>query len=100
MPLGKNTPLQDTLIKRTTDKTSKTNKGSNTRSTRKVYIPGRPSGDPSSDTFGTRKMTFFIKEDLLKRLYNLAYWDRHSVTAAFNKALEDGLKGKNTKNKV
>lgn len=100
MPLGQNMPLQDTLIKRTTDKTSKTNKRSNTTITRKVYKPGQPSWDPVSDTFGTKKMTFFIKEDLLKRLYNFGYWDRHSVTAAFNRALEDGLKGKNTKNKA
>ena len=97
MPLGQNVPLQDTLIKKTTGKVSKTSKGSNTR---KVYIPGQPSGDPASDTFRTKKMTFFIKETLLKRLYNYAYWDRHTVTAAFNRALEDGLKGKNTKDKA
>jgi len=44
-------------------------------------------------------MTFYIKEDLLEKLYNFAYWDRHSLTEAFNLIVKDGLKGKNTKKK-
>ena len=44
-------------------------------------------------------MTFYIKEDLLEKLYNFAYWDRHSLMEAFNLVVKDGLKGKNTKKK-
>jgi hypothetical protein len=100
MPLGQNVTMQDTLIKRTTAKTNKESirsKKTNTTITSKI---GLPSSDPAKDTFGTRKMSFFIKEDLLRRLYNFAYWDRHSVTEAVNTVLEDGLKGKITKNKA
>ena len=44
-------------------------------------------------------MTFYVKDDLLKKLYNFAYWDRHNITEAFNITITDGLKGKNTKPK-
>lgn len=99
-------PLGDNLIRKTSDtgrtnktskanKTSKTSKVSNTNITSKVI--GQPSRDPEADTFNTKKMTFYVKESLLEALYNFAYWDRYTVTEAVNKALEDGLKGKNTK---
>lgn len=61
---------------------------------------GKPSQNPETDTFKTRKATFYIKEDVLQRLYNFAYWDRHSITEAVNIALQDGLKGKNTRPKA
>ncbi len=61
---------------------------------------GKPSQNPETDTFKTKKSTFYIKEDVLKRLYNFAYWDRHSITEAVNIALQDGLKGKNTRPKA
>ncbi|MDR4508154.1 MAG: hypothetical protein MRJ65_07955 [Candidatus Brocadiaceae bacterium] len=48
-------------------------------------------------TNDTMKMTFYVKKDLLEKLYNFAYWDRHNVTEAFNLVLRDGLKGKITK---
>ena len=92
MPIGDNI-LKDRLIKKTTGKTSK---ASNTNITRKV---GMPSRNPRTDTYKTKKMTFYIKADLLKKLYNFSYWDRHTVTEALNILLEDGLKGKNTKPK-
>jgi len=60
---------------------------------------GQPSKTPTRDTYKTKKATFYVKEKLLERLYNFAYWDRHSVTEALNIVLEDGLKGKNTKQK-
>jgi len=58
---------------------------------------GIPSQNPETDTFKTKKATFYIKESLLERLHNFAYWDRHSITEAVNTVLQDGLKGKNTK---
>jgi len=97
MPIGKNVNLTDKLIKRTVSKaniaskariTSKTSKRSITRKTGKVNI-----------TSNTDKMTFYVKKDLLKKLYNFAYWNRHNITEAFNMVLADGLKGKNTKPK-
>ena len=48
------------------------------------------------DTENTVKMTFYIKADLLKNIYNYSYWDRLSLTRAFNKVVKDGLKGKDT----
>ena len=97
MPLGQNVALKDTLIRKTTSKAGKTRKEINTTITNKF---GQPSSDPDADTFGTKKATFFIKEDLLRRLYNYAYWDRYSLTQAVNTVLEIGLKGKNTKDKA
>jgi hypothetical protein len=97
MPIGDNINLKDKLIKKTTNKgsiTNKTRKTSNTNITSKI---GQPSIDPKANTYKTQKMTFYVKKDLLKKLYNFAYWDRHSVTEAFNIIFTDGLKGKNTK---
>ena len=96
-------PLGDNLIRKTTDKKNitskadKASKASNTNITRKTNKVGMPSVNPKTDTYKTKKMTFYVKDELLERLYNFAYWDRHTVTEAFNKILEDGLKGKTTK---
>jgi hypothetical protein len=92
-------PLGDNIIRKTTSRDDRASKESNTNITRKKNKVGMPSVDPETDTYRTKKMTFYVKEDLLERLYNFAYWDRHSITEAFNKVLEDGLKGKNTKPK-
>lgn len=93
MPIGKNVGLRDKLIKKTTNKASNVN---NANITSKI---GQPSTNPKTNTYKTRKMTFYAKEDLLEKLHNFAYWNRHSVTEAFNLALSDGLKGKNVKPK-
>ena len=94
--IGKNVDLKDKLIKKTaganqTKDTSITNIGNN-----KNKI-GQPSSDPKTTTYKTKKMTFYVKDDLLKKLYNFAYWDRHSITESINIAMTDGLKDKNTK---
>lgn len=99
MPLGDNLIRKTTSKKSNTSKADKTSKASNTNITSNNSKIGMPSHNPKTDTYKTKKMTFYVKEDLLKRLYNFAYWDRHTVTEALNKALEDGLKGKNTKPK-
>jgi hypothetical protein len=103
MPIGENVGLGDKLIKKTTGKTintnkaNKTNKTSNVNNTNITSKTGRPSTNPKTDTYKTRKITFYAKEDLLEKLHNFAYWNRHSVTEAFNLVLSDGLKGKNVK---
>ena len=91
MPIGENINLKDKLIKKTTGKASITSKTSKKNITRKT--------SKGTATSNTVKMTFYVKGDLLKKLYNFAYWDRRSVTEAFNVVLVDGLKGKNTKPK-
>jgi len=96
MPVGKNINLEDKLIKKTTKKTS--NKR-NTNITRIKQKAGQPSLDPEKETFKTKKMTFYIKENLLEKLYNFAWWERYSLTEAFNIVVNDGLKGKNIKQK-
>jgi hypothetical protein len=92
MPIGNNVNLRDRLIKKTTGKTNITSKIT------KVSIekPARYSTRHIA-TGNTKKMTFYVKQDLLKKLYNFAYWDRHNITEAFNMVLSDGLKDKNTK---
>lgn len=80
----------DTLIQKTT--TSKA-KG------KVKAIPGQPSNTPQADTYGTIKATFYVKADLYAKLKNFAYQDRHTLTEAFNQVVEDGLKGKNTKDR-
>ena len=106
MPIGDNVNLMDRLIKKTTNKTNITNKASITSKTNKIRKVsntgftnrrGQPSRDPETTTYKTKKMTFYVKDDLLKKLYNFAYWDRHNITEAFNITITDGLKGKNTK---
>jgi len=105
MAIGKNVNLKDKLIKRTvktsnTNEVSNTSKASITNITNKRNIKnkfGQPSVVPGTTTYKTKKMTFYVKDDLLKKLYNYAYWDRHSVTESFNIVMTDGLEGKNTK---
>ena len=100
MALGGNVHIGDKLIKKTT---GKADKGNNARNAGNANITskaiGQPSANPETATFATKKATFYIKEDLLKRLHNFTYWDRHSLTEAFNIVLTDGLKGKNTKDR-
>ena len=104
MPIGKNIP-QDKLIKKTTEEAkkpgdiSKSSNISNVNNTNITSKVGMPSSNPGASTYKTKKMTFYIKKDLLDKLYNFSYWDRYSITEAVNIALEDGLKGKNTKRK-
>ena len=98
MSIGTNVNLKDRLIRKTADKASnvsKENITSKVSAIKEVDIL-RPNGDNIA-TKGTKKATFYVKKELLQKLYNFAYWDRRSVTDAFNAALTDGLKGKNTK---
>lgn len=88
MAIGTNINLKDKLIKKTAE-------AGNTSNADKKSITDK--ADKKKATADTVKMTFYIKKELLDRLYNFAYWDRHTVTEAFNIALTDGLKGKNTK---
>lgn len=100
MPVGKNINLKDKLIKKTTSKVSNISsksKVSNTRNTNITRKAGMPSPNAKTDTYKTRKMTFYIKGELLQKLYNFAYWDRHSLTEAFNVVVRDGLKSKDVK---
>ncbi|MBU2573149.1 MAG: hypothetical protein KKH28_03625 [Elusimicrobia bacterium] len=102
MAIGKNVNLKDRIIKSTVADESKgskidiTNKASNTYNTgmkNKGSIINKVH-KRDKDTEGTIKMTFYIKEDLYRKLRNFAYWDRHSITEAFNLVTADGLKGK------
>ncbi|MBU4562617.1 hypothetical protein KKB17_04330 [bacterium] len=97
MPVGKNINLEDKLIKKTTSKASNKNIVSITRKTNITRKAGMSSPNAKTDTYKTRKMTFYIKGDLLQKLYNFAYWDRHSLTEAFNIVVRDGLKEKGVK---
>ena len=99
MSIGTNVNLKDRLIRKTADKASNVSKENitNKASTTKAEEVMRPNGDNIA-TKGTKKATFYVKKELLQKLYNFAYWERHSITEAFNTALTDGLKGKNTKN--
>lgn len=99
MPVGKNINFKDKLIKKTTSKVSSKSKVINTRNTNITRKAGMPSPNAKTDTYKTKKMTFYIKGELLQKLYNFAYWDRHSLTESFNIVLRDGLKGKNVKQK-
>lgn len=94
MPLG-----QNKLIQKTSHKIKNTPKEDITLNTNKNTQAGQPSQDPEAVTYETHKMTFYVKDDLMKRLRNFAYWDRQSITQAFNAVLQDGLKNKNTKDK-
>ena len=88
MTIGTNIRMSDKLIKKTSDNESITNIKNNVSKKNKAKV-----------TDNTTKMTFYVRTELLEKLYNFSYWDRHSVTEAFNIILEDGLKGKNTKNR-
>ncbi len=94
--IGKNVDLKDRLIKKTEGK-NKISKVSITNNTNIKNKFGQPSTVPGTTTYKTKKMTFYVKDDLLKKLYNFAYWDRHSITEAFNIVMTAGLKDRNTK---
>ncbi|MGA2091243.1 MAG: hypothetical protein ABSH12_07290 [Endomicrobiales bacterium] len=117
MPIGQNAPVMDKLIKITvpaenitikraplksktsiTNNTSKTHKTS-TSITSPTKTPAENNSPKKTATENTVKMTFYVKHDILNKLYNYAYWDRHTVTEAFNTVMVDGLKGKNTSQK-
>jgi len=125
MPIGSNMNLKDKLIKDTTKTASNTNNTSitgkiskkqkasnarirnNTDITSKGNIKSKIStksitnniNNKNNDTANTVKMTFYVQSDVLNNLYNYAYWDRMSVTRAFNRVMRDGLKGKDTRQK-
>ena len=102
MAIGKNVNLKDRIIKNTVvdvnkgnkvDIVSKTHNKTNTHLKSKENITNK-THKKNKDTEGTVKMTFYIKEDSFRKLRNFAYWDRHSITEAFNLVMADGLKGK------
>lgn len=102
MAIGKNVNLKDRIIKSTVENISKGNKvniASKTHKKINTHTKGKESitnnvHKKNKDTEGTVKMTFYIKEDSFRKLRNFAYWDRHSITEAFNLVVADGLKGK------
>lgn len=102
MAMGKNVNLKDRIIKSTVVDVIKGNKESNTsKASNKSPTPIKvkesitdKAHKKNKDTEGTVKMTFYIKEDSFRKLRNFAYWDRHSITEAFNLVVADGLKGK------
>jgi len=96
MAIGSNVNLKDKLIKKTTPKTTDLGHKSNVSKTNIASIVSKNSRNATKDTL---KATFYIKKDILQKLYNFAYWERYSVTDAFNITLADGLKGKNTKDR-
>ena len=102
MAIGKNVNLKDRIIKSTVEDvikgsketiTSKADNKSHTAIKSKASIIDK-AYKRNKDTEGTVKMTFYIKEDSFRKLRNFAYWDRHSITEAFNLVMADGLKGK------
>jgi len=96
MALGKNLPVEDRLIRKTTGKANKASKTSRISILKEV----KDIMDTRSyATQNTVKMTFYVKQGLLKKLYNFAFWERLKITDAFNLVLRDGLKGKNTKDR-
>jgi hypothetical protein len=102
MAIGKNVNLKDRIIKSTVADGSKGNKAditSKAHNKANAHIRSKESiadkaHKKNKDTEGTVKMTFYIKEDSFRKLRNFAYWDRHSITEAFNLVVADGLKGK------
>lgn len=98
MSIGDNVNLKDRLIRKTTDKrsntsnTNKVSKNSNTKTESPISYRTKRTA-----TEETKKATFYVKKELLQKLYNFAYWERYNITEAFNMILVDGLKGKNTK---
>ena len=88
MAIGTNIRINDKLIKKTSPSESNTNIKNNVSKKNKARV-----------TDNTTKMTFYVRTELLEKLYNFSYWDRHSVTEAFNIIVENGLKGKNTRNR-
>lgn len=94
--MGKNINLKDKIIKKTSVDENKNNIGSKTINKNKESITNK-TYKKNNDTEGTVKMTFYIKENLYSELRNFAYWDRYSITEAFNIIVADGLKGKEVK---
>lgn len=98
MAIGSNVSLKDKLIKKTTSETNIKNIANNIN---KKSITSKDSSHRDmmnrNATNETKKATFYVKNNLLQKLYNFAYWERHSITEAFNLVLSEGLKGKNTK---
>jgi len=82
--------------KEETEKKETVSKAKKERTAKEKSKPGQPSKNPDTDTYDTKKMTFYVKKELLDKLYNFAYWDRYSITEALNIALEHGLRDKNT----
>jgi len=95
MAIGENVSIVSHLSGKTTGKASI--KSNVSKASKVKAVPGQPSKTPGTDTYKTTKMTFYIREDIYAKLKNFAYWDRHTLTEAFNLVVEDGLKGKNTK---
>lgn len=102
MAMGKNVNLKDRIIKSTVVDVIKGSKESTvSKANNKSLAPLKSKTSitnnahkKNKDTEGTVKMTFYIKEDSFRKLRNFAYWDRHSLTEAFNLVMADGLKGK------
>jgi len=102
MAMGKNVNLKDRIIKSTVADVIKGSKASVTSKADNISPAPIKSKESitnkarkrNKDTEGTVKMTFYIKEDSFRKLRNFAYWDRHSITEAFNLVVADGLKGK------
>ena len=46
---------------------------------------------------GWTRATFIVREDLLEKVKNLAYWDRKQVKEVVNEAIESHVKGKRIK---
>jgi hypothetical protein len=94
MPIGQNVNLGDKLIKRTVKQDKPGHQESQESGEKQPFQ--HPIAGRRTATTNTVKMTFYVKQEFLEKLYNYAYWDRLTVTEAFNTALADGLKGKNT----
>ena len=97
MTMGNNVTIKDRLIKKTTDKKSTANIKSKENNASNVITT--INGKNKNATKNTKKATFYIKSELLQKLYNFSYWERYNITEAINIALADGLKEKNTKSK-
>jgi len=97
MPIGTNVTIKDRLIK----KTSNRNSGASIANKENIASNASTAinGKSKNATENTKKATFYMNPELLRKLYNFAYWDRHSITEAMNIILADGLTGKNTKDK-
>jgi hypothetical protein len=102
MTIGANAPIVDKLIKKTTPApAAQEEQAKHAEPAAKPASPQKPSYQRpqavrENATTNTVKMTFYVKQDLLDKLYNYAYWDRLTVTEALNTVLADGLKNKNT----
>jgi hypothetical protein len=98
MTIGTNAPIVDKLIKKTVSSGEADEHGKEADkpaiSQKTAYQ--RPQAARENATTNTVKMTFYVKQELLDKLYNFAYWDRLTVTEAFNTVVADGLKNKNT----